>query len=191
LLTNIAKYAIWYLKDEKINTMKTKMLLFSLIGLLMSSSIFSQNIDEKYANDVKSIDAIIDAYYDVISGSSNDPWQFERDKYIHSNKAVIVRLDENGKADSHPLEAEYIPVGLAPKESFYEKELKRKVSQFGNIAQVWSAYEIRTNPEIASNMRGLNSIQLHFEKGRWWIDSWTTEMESDRNALVKDFLRKE
>jgi hypothetical protein len=159
--------------------------------LMICSSVFGQTTDEKYAEDVKSIDAIINAYYDVVSGSSNDPWEFERDKYIHSKNAVITRLDENGKAESHSLEAEYIPIGLSPKEDFYEKELKRKVSQFGNIAQVWSAFEIRTEPTVESNIRGLNSIQLHYESGRWWIDSWTCEMESEKNALVAQFLETE
>ena len=155
---------------------------------MICSSIFGQTTDEKYTADVKSVDAIINAYYDVISGSSNDHWHFERDKYIHSNNAVITRLDESGKADSHSLEAEYIPVVLSPKKDFYEKELKRKVSKFGNIAQVWSAFEIRTDPKIESNIRGLNSIQLHYEKSRWWIDSWTCEMESKKNSLVTDFF---
>ena len=152
------------------------------------NSVFGQTNDEKYAKDVKSIDAIINAYYDVVSGSSSEPWEFERDKYIHSNNAVITRLDDNGKAESHTLEAEYITVGLSPREDFHEKELKRIVSKFGNIAQVWSAFEIRTNPEIASNIRGLNSIQLHYENGRWWIDSWTCEMESEKSSVVTEFM---
>ncbi len=159
--------------------------------LMICSSVFGQNTDEKYAEDVKSIDAIINAYYDVVSGSSQDPWDFERDKYIHSKNAFITRLDENGNAESHSLEAEYVPIGLSPKEDFYEKELKRKVSQFGNIAQGWSAFEIRIDPKTESNIRGLNSIQLHYEKGRWWIDSWTCEMESEKNSLVTDFLTNE
>tara|TARA_R110002096_G_scaffold153285_6_gene316986 strand:- start:2438 stop:2914 length:477 start_codon:yes stop_codon:yes gene_type:complete len=158
---------------------------------MISSSVFGQTTDEKYANDVKSVDNIINAYYAVVSGSSQDPWQFERDSYIHSNSAVITRLDENGKAESHSLEAEYIPMGLSPKQDFYEEELKRVVSQFGNIAQVWSAFEIRTAPNMATNIRGLNSIQLHYENGRWFIDSWTCEMESDTNSLVTDFLKTE
>lgn len=165
-------------------------ILFTLT-FLACFSIFGQSLDEKYGKDVKSLDAIIAAYYDVISGSSNDPWQFERDKYIHAENAVITRLDESGKAESHSLEAEYVPLALSPKSDFYEKELKRKVSQFGNLAQVWSAFEIRTDPNIASDIRGLNSIQLHFENGRWWIDSWTCEMESDKSAVVADFLTKE
>ena len=158
-----------------------------MILLVCSSPLYAQTTDEKYADDVKSISAIIDAYYDVISGSSQDPWQYERDKYIHSENAVITRLDENGDAQSHSLEAEYIPLALSPKEDFYERE----VSHFGNMAQVWSAFEIKTDPNVASDIRGLNSIQLHFEKGRWWIDSWTTEMESDTNSLVADFMMKD
>jgi len=60
--------------------------------------------------------------------------------------------------------------------------------KYGNIAQVWSAFEIRTEPDVSTTIRGLNSIQLHYEKGRWYIDSWTTQMESDVNVLVQDFL---
>ncbi|MFQ3214659.1 MAG: hypothetical protein ACI9C9_002199 [Marivirga sp.] len=167
--------------------MKRNILL--AIVLIYCSSLSAQTNSEKYEKDVKSIDSIIDAYYEVISGSGQDPWQFERDSYLHSENAVISRLDNNGKAESHGLAAEYIPLALGPKEDFFEKELKRTVTQFGNIAQVWSAFEVRTDPQIATNIRGLNSIQLHYEEDRWWIDSWTCEMESDTNTLVKDFLK--
>ncbi|MBC2839713.1 hypothetical protein [Robiginitalea sp. SC105] len=165
-----------------------KMLL--LVSLVFYSSVSGQYTDQKYAEDVQSIDAIINAYYDVVSGAGSDPWEFERDRFIHAENAVITRLDEEGNAESHSLEAEYIPMGLAPREDFYEKELKRAVSHFGNVAQVWSAFEIRKDPEVATNIRGLNSIQLHFEKGRWWIDSWTCEMESGEASPVSDFLGK-
>lgn len=166
--------------------MKRNILL--VLTLLFCTLSFSQTKSEKYATDIQSIEAIINAYYDVVSGSSEDPWQFERDRYIHSKNAVITRLDENANATSHPLETEYIPLALAPKEDFYEKELKRIVSNYGNLAQVWSAFEIRTDPDVASNVRGLNSIQLHFEQGRWFIDSWTCEMEQATNTVVVDFL---
>ena len=158
---------------------------------MVSTIVFGQTKEDKYAKDVKSIDAIITAYYDIVSGSSNEPWEFERDNYIHSENAFITRLDENGKAKTHTLEAEYIPMGFLPKENFYEIELKRIVSKYGNIAQVWSAFEIRTDPNVKSQIRGLNSIQLHFENGRWWIDSWTCEMQSKKNTLVADFLNNE
>ncbi|VXB84901.1 hypothetical protein [Maribacter litoralis] len=169
----------------------TKKILIALSIIFACNSIFGQTGQDKYAKDVKSIAAIINAYYDVVSGLSNEPWEFERDKYIHSENAVITRLDENGNAESHTLEAEYIPIGLSPKGDFFEKELKRKVSKYGNIAQVWSAFEIRTDPNTESDIRGLNSVQLHYENGRWWIDSWTCEMESEKSAVVTDFMENE
>lgn len=166
-----------------------KSLIFILASLLFSTKVLSQTLYEQYAKDVKSIEAIINAYYEVISGSSDDPWQFERDKYLHSENAVISRLDDNGKAEVHSLEAEYIPMGLNPREDFYEHELKRIVSKYGDMAQVWSAFEIRTKPDIPTEIRGLNSIQLHYENGRWYIDSWTAQMESEQNPLVQNFLK--
>lgn len=161
-----------------------------LLTVVFYSLAHGQEASIEYAEDVKSIDAIIHAYYDVISGSSQDSWQFERDKFIHSKNAIITKWDEGGKKGPHSLESEYIPILLAPREDWYEKELKRKVSQYGNIAQVWSAFEIRTDPEVPSNIRGLNSIQLHFEDGRWWIDSWTGIMETEENRFVKEFLEQ-
>lgn len=172
--------------------MKLKIVVLSWLALFICASVNSQsnqNLDEKYGKDVKSISAIIDAYYDVISGASTDPWQYERDSYLHSASALITRLDDNGNADVLTLEQEYIPLLLNPKEDFYEIELKRTVSQFGNMAQVWSAYEIRNDREVFLNIKGLNSIQLHFENGRWFIDSWTTQMETETNTIVEDFLK--
>jgi hypothetical protein len=165
-----------------------KIILTSISLIFVCNSILGQTNENQYAEDAKSVDTIINAYYDVVSGSSSEPWEFERDKYIHSKNAVITRLDENGKAESHTLEAEYIPNGLSLKEDFYEKELKRVVSKYGSIAQVWSAFEIRTDPKAESNIRGLNSIQLHYENGRWWIDSWTCEMESEKSSVVTEFM---
>jgi len=105
-----------------------KLCVLSILALAICTSVNSQILDEKYGKDVTSITIIIDAYYDVISGSSTDSWQFERDSYLHSDAAVITRLDSNRIADTHRLEAEYIPILLIPREDFYEIELKRTVS---------------------------------------------------------------
>lgn len=168
-----------------------KIILTAISIIFACNSIFGQTTDEKYSEDVKSVDAIIKAYYDVNSGSSSDPWEFERDTYTHSKNAHIILLDENGKAELVKLEVLQNEFRMSERKDSYEKELKRKVSQFGNIVQVWSAYEIRYEPETSTNNRGLVSIQLHYEKGRWWIDGWANQMESDKNSLVTTFLTKE
>ena len=168
-----------------------KIILTSISIIFACNSIFGQTTDEKYSEDVKSVDAIIKAYYDVNSGSSSDPWEFERDTYTHSKNAHIILLDENGKAELVKLEVLQNEFRMSERKDSYEKELKRKVSQFGNIVQVWSAYEIRYEPETSTNNRGLVSIQLHYEKGRWWIDGWTNQNETDKNSIVTKFLTKE
>ena len=168
-----------------------KIILTSISIIFACNSILGQTTDEKYSEDVQSVDAIIKAYYDVNSGSSSDPWEFERDTYTHSKNAHIILLDENGKAELVKLEVLQNEFRMSERKDSYEKELKRKVSQFGNIVQVWSAYEIRYEPKTSTNNRGLVSIQLHYEKGRWWIDGWTNQMESDKNSVVTTFLTKE
>jgi len=167
-----------------------KIIITSISIIFACNSVFGQTTDEKYAEDVKSVDAIIKAYYDVASGSSSDPWEFERDTYMHSKNAHIIFIHENGKAEFVALEVLQNELRLSERKDFYEKELKRKVSQFGNIVQVWSAYEIRYEPETTTGVRGLVSIQLHYENGRWWIDGWTNETESEKNSLVTEFLMK-
>jgi hypothetical protein len=167
-------------------------IILTLISIIFAcNSILGQTTDEKYSEDVQSVDAIIKAYYDVASGSSSDPWEFERDTYTHSKNAQIIFLDENGKADLVKLEVLQNHFRMSERKDFYEKELKRKVSQFGNIVQVWSAYEMRDEPETSTNKRALVSIQLHYEQGRWWIDGWTNQNETDQNSIVTKFLTKE
>jgi hypothetical protein len=50
-----------------------KKIILTSIGSAFNS-IFGQTNEEKYAEDVKSVDAIINAYYDVVSGPSSEPW---------------------------------------------------------------------------------------------------------------------
>ena len=161
-----------------------------LLGIALPLHAIAQNQTDQYTDDVRSIDAIVDAYYDVISGASTDPWQYDRDAFLHAPNAIITRVLEDGSTEIHSLAEEYIPYLLAPKEDIYEVELGREVTQFGQIAQVWSAYELRTDTAVATGMRGVNSIQLHFDQGRWWITSWLTQNESEENPIPNNLLGK-
>ena len=62
---------------------------------------------------------------------------------------------------------------------FYEVEIERRVEIFGDIAQVWSAYEARADPfDKHPERRGINSIQLARDtEGAWRIVSmlWDNE----------------
>lgn len=112
----------------------TKLIL--LLGLALPLHALAQATPNQSSDDVKSIDAIVDAYYDVISGASTAPWQYTRDRFLHAPSAIITRVLEDGSTDTHTLAEEYIPYLLVPKEDLYEVELGRQVVQYGQIAQV-------------------------------------------------------
>ena len=147
--------------------------------------------------DVASIDAIIAATYDVISGPAGKKrdWNRERSLFI-SGARLIPTAVEAGRNDvdlaPQILDIEgYIErvEPLIEKKGFYEKEIARRVEQFGQIAHVWSTYESRhdsSDPEPF--MRGINSIQLFNDGKRWWIVSIYWQHESARHPLPEKYL---
>jgi hypothetical protein len=74
--------------------------------------------------------------------------------------------------------------------SFNEKEIGRKVNQFGNVAQVFTAYEFNAGTNPPMNKRGINSIELIKEKERWYIMSITWDDESKDQTIPPAYLNK-
>ena len=147
--------------------------------------------------DVESIDAIIKATYDVISGPAGKKrdWDRERSLFVPGAR-LIPTATAPGKTDVElaPLVLDvegYIErvERLFEKEGFYETEIARRVEQFGQIAHVWSTYESRHDlSEPEPFMRGINSIQLFNDGKRWWILSIYWQHESKQHPLPKEYL---
>ena len=54
--------------------------------------------------------------------------------------------------------------------AFVEKEVWRETHVFGSVGQVFSAYEARRSPEDSAPYAcGINSMQLVFEEGKWFL----------------------
>src|SRR5207247_6110993 len=117
---------------------------------------------ERPANpsDVESIEAIIAAAYDVISGPAGKKrdWKRERSLFISGARLIptakTVTNDLGQVSDSSNLAPQILDVDayIARVEPyfatirFYEKEIARRVEQFGKIAHVWCTYEARPDP---------------------------------------------
>jgi hypothetical protein len=129
------------------------------------------------ASDVNTIDSIINTYYAVISGPAGFKYDADRDKNLHAEGAIITRFDENGVFQRHDLFEEQKSLTEPYSAGIFEVELSRRTEEFGNIAHVWSTFEMRRAPESGAFMRGVNSISLYFKEGRWWIASWSTQYE--------------
>jgi hypothetical protein len=77
---------------------------------------------------------------------------------------------------------------LFAEQGFYEKEVARRIEQFGQIAHVWSTYESRHDPgDPEPFMRGINSIQLFYDGTHWWIVSVYWQHESAEHLIPRKY----
>ena len=130
------------------------------------------------ADDTASVDAIIDAYYEVISGPVGFVYDAERDENIHAPDAVITKFFLDGTVQQHDFKTEQASIVTPYETPFFEFEVDRKIEQFGNIAHVWSEFEMKTESDGDAYGGGFNSISLLFLDGRWWISSWSTQYKA-------------
>ena len=144
-----------------------------------------------FENDVITIDALIKASYEVVSGEKGAKRQWNRDNNLHHPKAIYSYFDrEKQKQVTMTLqefhkETDEMVFGTA----FYESEINREVRIFGTIAHVWSTYETKLEKEGEVARRGINSIQLIYENNRWYIISLTFCGETNNNIIPKTFDR--
>ncbi len=137
--------------------------------------------------DVSSIDAIMKAYYEVVSGPANTPRDVARDLSLHHPKAQVFPLmhDKNGKPELLVFSIKEFHEWGKPvyDAGFFESEIKRTVTSFGQTFHVWSTYETRTTPNGPVVSRGINNIQLYFDGQRFWILSETWDSERPNNPI--------
>lgn len=145
--------------------------------------------------DVESIDAIITALYDVISGGIGQArnWNRMRSLFVPGGKLMPTIQRPDSSIGMRILGVnDYIAVSGPQLErvGFREREIARRVEQFGHIAHVWSTYEGRTETD-STVIRGINSIQLMNDGTRWWVVSVYWEAERPNLPLPPRYLRNE
>ena len=146
--------------------------------------------------DVNSIDAIVAAVYDVISGPAGKKRNWERMRSLFINGARLIPTSPRppGGYGSRALTVDDYIARAEPffeKEGFYEKEAARRTETFGQIAHVFSTYESRHAPEDAKPFqRGINSIQLMNDGNRWWVVTIFWQGEDEKNPLPERYLKK-
>jgi hypothetical protein len=140
-----------------------------------------------------SIDEIVKALYSVISGPAGDKdWaKFERLFYPGATMGATVTRP-NGTSFRKFSPAEYVKLNapLFKKFAFTEKEIGRTVNEFGSIAQVFTAYEYTLVAEKTETARGINSLQLVKDQGRWWILSLIWDDETKDLKIPATYLSK-
>jgi len=150
---------------------------------------------EANPSDVASIDAIIAATYDSISGPAGQKRDWERERSLYYPGARLIptaKPGTNSELAPQTLDVNGFIARVEPyfaEHGFYEKEIARRTEQFGNIAHVWSTYESRHNPNDPEPfMRGINSIQLFYDGSRWWIVTIYWQQESTGHPIPAKYF---
>jgi hypothetical protein len=146
--------------------------------------------------DVESIDAIMAAVYDAISGPAGQKRDWDRFRSLMAPGARLVptgrRPEGAGVLRNWSVE-EYITAAAPGLESggFFEREIGRKMERYGNVVHLMSAYDSkRTLADAAPFQRGVNSFQLWFDGKRWYVVSIFWEAETAANPIPAELLRK-
>lgn len=144
--------------------------------------------------DVASIDSIVAALYDVISGPAGQKrdWDRMRSLFVPGARLIPTGRRPTGEVVSRARTVEEYIVGSSPfleKEGFFEREIARRTESFGNIAHVFSTYDSKhkvVDPKPFA--RGINSIQLMNDGKRWWIVTIFWQNEDEKTPLPEKYL---
>lgn len=133
--------------------------------------------------DVESVDAIVAAVYEVISGPAGATrnWDRWRSLFLPEARLVAVGANQEGGNRYRVMSPEdYVTLAGSSLEDsgFFEREVFRVQEEFGPVVHLFSTYESRRSlqdPEPFA--RGINSFQLYHDGSRWWVLTifWTAE----------------
>lgn len=145
-------------------------------------------------DDVKSIDSLMAALYDVISGPPGErDWNRFRSLFIPVAHLTSTSIAPDGSVRVRPNTVDEYAKGAGGyflKNGFFESPIVNRIEVYGNVAQIFSSYESRHAAGEAPFARGINSIQMLNDGKRWWIVSILWDSERPNNPLPKEFATK-
>ncbi len=145
--------------------------------------------------DVASVDAIIAALYDVVSGPAGKvrDWDRLRSLFAPDGKMGVIGARPGGGFGHRSMTVDdYIARSSKTfsEMGFFETELARTSDSFGQLTHVFSTYEARKAATDAKPfMRGINSLQLYNDGTRWWVVSLLWRAEDDKLSLPEKYLK--
>ncbi len=146
-------------------------------------------------DDVTSLDAVLAALYDVISGPAGQRRDWDRMRSLFAPGARLIpavyRPDSVPGLRVWSVDQYITEVGPRLEAAgFFEREIARRTERYGGVTHVFSTYESRrTSADPDPFARGINSIQVFFDGRRWWIVSIFWEGERPNNPIPGPYLK--
>lgn len=145
--------------------------------------------------DVATVDSIIAAVYDVISGPAGKKrdWNRMRSLFIPGARLIPTGPRQDGGFGSRVLTVEDYIARSGPfleGQGFFEREIARRTETYGQITHVFSTYESRHKADDATPFaRGINSMQLMNDGQRWWLVTIFWQQETEKAPLPEKYLK--
>ena len=147
--------------------------------------------------DVASIDAILAALYDVISGPAGQKrdWDRMRSLFVPGARLIPTGRRQDGARSNQVWTVDQYIERVGPqleKNGYFERELARRTERYGNIVHAFSTYDSKRLASDAQPFaRGINSIQLWNDGQRWWVVTIFWEGERPDNPIPARYLQSE
>lgn len=155
----------------------------------------------KNRSDVDTVEHLVSALYDVISGPAGKPrdWDRFRSLFLPDGRLGVIRADAPAKENQPARHSDALfrtPDMYVERNDpyfktsgFFERGIANRVELFGNLVQVWSTYESRhAMTDLAPFARGINSIQIVHAQGRFWLASLMWDDERPGLTLPEKYL---
>jgi hypothetical protein len=129
------------------------------------------------------IPELVKALDDAVSGPADGDRTCLRGLLMPDARLIPMVKSADGKWSPHVLTVEdwISRVAKRGSEAFYERQVKYSVQSYGQIAQLWSTYEIRETPDGKATTRGVNAIQAVNDGSGWKVAQivWKAEAPDD------------
>jgi hypothetical protein len=146
--------------------------------------------------DVSSIETIVKTDYECVSGGIGVARQWARDFSLYDPFARSFVPSKDDKTGAlviwHPTQQEYADESDAQlvRDGFSEHEVAHKIYKYGNVATVFSSYEVSVATTGKLYSRGVNIYQLYYAGNRWWISSVSWDAENNINPIPPELMPK-
>ncbi|RNC84595.1 MAG: hypothetical protein ED557_06350 [Balneola sp.] len=165
----------------------------SFISSLLLLVVFTSDSFAQYESDVESVDSIIKALYEVISGDAGveRDWDRFRNLFIEEGKLTPTFQNQEGRVG-------YVQWGIEEyiervdqsflENGFHEDEIGRRVETYRYVTHVFSTYQSKRTIDGEIIARGINSIQLFNDGERWRVVSVFWSSENDEFPIPEEYL---
>jgi hypothetical protein len=174
---------------------RTAKLLAVVAAAAMTAPLSSQAQTARPA-DVGTVDGVIKAIYDVISGPAGQErdWDRFRSLFAEGARLIPTGVDSAGTPRMRMMTPQQFIETNGPffvQNGFFEREIGRTTDRFGNVLHVFSTYDSKRKADDPKPFaRGINSFQLWWDGSRWWVLTIFWQGESPSTPIPAKYLKK-